>query len=297
MSIRRALSKAADGTALVGGRMLGAARLKKVALMPVLHVERLHEEKNHVATIEFCAQYKALTGKRLVATIIPPVSEFLKNDLRRAGVSIEAYEEKLKALAEVSIIGHHGHYLRQVVGGFASSPGVAPMHSAFFDDSHIQYQLAMESEWLTSHDLMDRREMIYSAGWWFMNPSIQGALHRLGYRYDFSLALTRDAYSHSAWLAQRSLPGERGPLRLSEDGELLGAYAISSVSVPGRPLACARRVLAELFRRGLCERDKNIYFTFYAHDYDLVVRDAVKNIEYLVKMGFEFFEPIDLRAA
>lgn len=297
MSIRGRVAGLADLAAYARARLAGADAMGGVALLPVMHVEQLHVEENYRKTIAFCEQYRRLTGKMVVTTVIPPISPILRKDLERVGCSTAAYADKIRRIGECSIVGHHGHYLRPSGEGSTDrGDDIRPMHAAFFDASYIRAQMSRESEWLTSNGLMNSSEKIYSAGWWFMTPALYRILDDLGYSYDFSLSLSRDSYSHSAWMARKRWPGLRGPLPLSDGGGMLGAYAVSGFSTPRRPFAAVRRIMGEMSRRAGSTASQQTCLTFYSHDYDLAPDDAIRSIEQLQKVGCRFFEPRDLRA-
>lgn len=291
MSIRVRASRLLDALAAARVRLAPRERRAGVRFCPVLHVEQLDRDGCFRNLLAYLEGYREITGKRAVATVMTPLSPLTAARLATSGFDAERYAERIAEVGQFAIIGQHGHFVRPAPEG-----ELRPMHASFFDGAAIERQIRAEAEWLISRGLMDLERKIYSAGWWFMNSWLQRTLTRLGYRYDFSLSVSRQSYSHSAWIEYRRNGRLGQAIRFSGDAGMTGAAALSATAGAGRPLVCLRRLVAE----GLLPpggRAAPTYLTFYGHDYDLPSQEAVAAAQMLAKLGFSFFEPEELDSA
>ena len=140
-------------------------RGREIYFLPVLHVERLNIDQHFQGLLTYCREYKARTGQRVVNTVVTPLSPYMECT-RPDSFSNDAYSDRIAELAEVSIIGQHGHYIRAQAEAIDS---ILPMNNSWFDFGAILSQLRAERDWLLDRGHMSRDLMIYSAGWWFMN--------------------------------------------------------------------------------------------------------------------------------
>lgn len=287
MSFRSGISGAAGTAAAFSiGRMPREIRAR-TCFLPVLHVEHLDEDAHLDAVIAYARGYRELTGRRILATCMTPLSPLVKARLDRTGVNPQDYTARMRLVAEHADIGLHGHFLRST-----DTHDERPFHASFFDLTPIRAQIAAERDFLLAEGLMQRDQMSYSAGWWFMVPALRAVLPELGFRYDFSLSTSPENFSYSTLRADmrsgRVIAEDHGAHRL------FSAVALSSTGKRGRmPYYVPLVKIGALSWRQPADR----FITLYSHDYDLRLADSLAGIRDLKRRGFGFFEPAELVAA
>ncbi len=287
MSFKSGISAAASKAAAFAIGCLPRETRARTRFLPVLHVEHLDEDAHLGAVIAYARSYHELTGTRLLATCMTPVSPLVKARLDRTGVSPQDYTARMHQVAEHADIGLHGHFLRST-----DAPDERPFHASFFDLAPIRAQIEAERDFLLAEGLMQREMMSYSAGWWFMVPALRAILPELGFRYDFSLSTSPENFSYSTLRSDL----RSGRVIADDFGEhrLFSAVALSSTGKRGRiPYYVPLMKIAALGWRQPADR----FLTLYSHDYDLQVADSLAGIRDLERRGFGFFEPADLVAA
>lgn len=242
------------------------------SVLPVLHVERLYDDKAFRDVREFCSDYLATTGCRALATVITPIAPILVEELKQAGFACDDYEERIHQLASLADIGLHGHYLR------SASIADGPVHNYWNEHAVAEAQMAKEVEWLESRGLMSRRT--YSAGWWYLDDGIHGLLARNGFEFDFSASLNR--FNLSTWMLQRrgrkaDVAGVRSPRTVLA---LAGICAAGSCSSVPRHLL-RRHALDWLLRR-------KAFVSLYSHDWDMNPAAARTTLRDLAALGVRF---------
>ena len=244
-------------------RVPGSGRLH---VIPVLHVERLDDEKSFRAAMDFSEMYRAKTGRPCLATVVTPLSPFLRLRLDECGFDVGEYERRIHSLSCVADIGYHGHFLRRSGG---------PVHRFWPERALVAAQMAAETEWLTARGLMMTRA--YSAGWWFTADWLSVLLANLGYTLDFSFS--RSKFSFNDWRAEASLPTRR-------------VYSVMSLS-GGRHLPFAVRLLRHHRRRSGGEDN----IALYSHDWDLDVPAALAQLSDAHSAGASFIDVATLDAS
>lgn len=266
---------------MLDGMLAAAARcglrlLRGVAIIPVLHIERLYQDASYQQALAFARDYHALTGERALYTVITPASRQLRAELASAGFDDARYAQRITALAEHCDIGVHGHFLRE------SGAGYYPIHAYWNETSVVRDQLVAECEWLESRGLMRRR--VYSAGWWYMDSMIMDALTELGFQFDFSCSTV--GYNRSP-LAHGQLASSPSPeMFRGAAGGPLAVWAVAGMGVSGRYSAVPRRVLSALGLR-LRETARPV-LSLYSHDWDLDTGSAMRSMRALSAHGAQF---------
>jgi hypothetical protein len=231
------------------------------AVLTVLHVERLHDDKSFAAVLEFCGDYLRASGQRVVATVVPPVAPILAEELAQLGVDHELYAARIGELAKVADVGLHGHYLR----GASATDG--PLHHYWQELEPQAQQMAREIEWLESRGFMDAGRRVYAAGWWYMSDRVRALLRHHRFRHDFTASTNpynlslRSAGARNA--AEPAFPAAATP---TETLAIAGVCATRGAShVP-------RYLLRMFWREWLLRRPVTV--SLYGHDWDMVPAGA-----------------------
>ncbi len=265
--------------AIVERLMIVAARagirpLAGVGFLPVLHVERLHDDDSFARVLQFCRLYRQRTSARAIATVMTPRAPILAQQLAEKGFAEDKYRDRIAALGEFSDIGLHGHFLR--------SPETArhPVHNYWSDPDRVSRQIMEESHWLESHGLMHTR--IYSAGWWHLDAAVLAALERNRFVFDFSTSVGKYNDSPVAFVLRRKFPQ---PVVFESAPGLEAAWAVSGICGSNRCSAVPRRTFAAF---GASTRGPDRIVTLYSHDWDMDVASAMRTVEDLTTHGAVF---------
>lgn len=271
-TLRRFAKKGVVG---VSGALLPLAA-KRLSFAPVLHVERLYVDTYFNNVLTFAREYLESTGSRIVATCITPESPMLRHQIGENSFSVDRYWDRISQLKEFAIIGLHGHFLRQ-----KPSAKIVPMHQSFYDEALISDQIRRETEALEQRNLFNAGPRCYSGGWWFMNEKLSDMLSHLKYDWDFSVSDVKWNIV-STHHAQAMSSDEYGS---GKSGALNRAVAISSIAQKNYPAAAFPKVLS------VAAKGRRQFITFYGHDFDLPVPEAVQAVNLLHAKGFRFVEP------
>ena len=275
----RDLAKAMLGRA---AGLLPRARCGRVRLLPLLHVERLHEKANLEAALKLSEGYRRISGKRALMTVITPLSPHLGERLAEAEVSEEAYAGFVKELGEIADVGLHGHYYR------AGRRAGGPCHAQWSERALIFDQARREWAWLHERGLLSAPA--YSAGWWFLDDTVTAAVEAAGARLDFSLCA--GPYQMSTKSRELLKAGVRPGTLTPLGPDLTGVWTLQALPARSVSEGALRFVDAALSAPAGEAR----YFGLYAHDYDLNPEMALETLEWCAGRGFGFFDCGDLAA-
>jgi hypothetical protein len=265
------LRKLADG-AIVRACGLAPRVLGNFNVLPVLHVERLHDDTALRNVLEFCRNYIDASGCKPVATVIPPISPILARELAGLSFDRDAYAQRIARLKEVADIGLHGHYLRD-------DRFDAPVHHYWSEQAVVRNQMEDEIAWLEERSLMERR--VYSAGWWFLDPMLRHLLGTLDFEFEVSISGSRF---------------NQGPLSFGDTRHRAGNDAVgrrpgtpSTIRALCRICATSTRshVPRQLLRALLAQRMKHgeVTVSLYNHDWDMDPAAARITIRDLARVG------------
>jgi hypothetical protein len=286
MSIKKSVHNLRDSFhyALLKARV--ASNNIRLSFTPVFHIEQLDVDEYFERMLRFTRYYSNETGKRCILTFITPASPILRNRLLREGFSLDAYGERILALAKQGIPGLHGHYIRD-----SNSESVEPMHHAFYDRATIVRQLATEVEWLERHNLLPSSDRYYSGGWWYSDDWLREELASHCFKWDFSLCSCVD--HRIPYLAKFEVQLDAPLLidALASGESIYSALAISAPATRNRPLSLFPQLNKVL---SPASRNKSIYFSLYSHDFDLHEAEAKEAIQAMKAANISFFEPADL---
>ena len=87
----------------------------------IFHTERIYDAAVFSRLLTFCKEYQAITGKRALCTIMPPVSLRGNDEMQKASVLENVFIENLKTLQTVADLGFHGHFWRSAQKSFEAS--------------------------------------------------------------------------------------------------------------------------------------------------------------------------------
>lgn len=275
------IARLADrGLRLLAG--VGLRPLAGVAFIPVLHVERLHDESSFERTLGFVRRYHGETGARAVLTVITPLSPILRMELDSAAFTESDYGLRIRALAEHADIGLHGHYLRDPVGE------CRPIHNYWSIPAVVTQQVRDECEWLERNALMAHR--VYSAGWWHLDQNVVSALRENGFVFDFSPSTAR--YNSSPAASASAAAGLPGIFSYPSNPGLAAVWAVSSLGDSSQVSFVPRRTLAAF--PFLWWRRRDAVVSLYSHDWDLNLEGAMRTVADLKRHGAGFVSLPDL---
>lgn len=256
---------------------IGVRLLSRARFLPVLHVERLHDDSSFERTLAFVEKYRSATGQRALLTVITPMAPMLAMELRAAGFSEGSYRARIESLARFSDIGLHGHYLRD-----PTSPK-RPIHNYWNESSVVAAQVEAERDWLERSGLM--RHRVYSAGWWYLDHHLVKTIADLGFQMDFSASTARFNDSPGAVDSARF---RREPIVFpySASPAVAGVWAVTSLGNSVSSSVVARRALTA-FPSLIFRKDESL-LSLYSHDWDMHVEGALKTVSELTAHGAGF---------
>jgi hypothetical protein len=271
------IGAATDAALLALARHATMRLLGRCHVIPVLHVERLHDDATFERIQRFLGAYAAKTGCRAVATVITPLAPLLRAELDAAGFDVDAYARRIASLLPHADVGLHGHYLR-------AASASAPVHNAWSERRVVAEQLPAEIEWLESRGLM--RTRVYSAGWWYLDDNVVQVLADNAIAFDFSASPSRYNDSPVAHAFRRR--GQRGDVFAygSAAASPRAVWAASSFGTSHRRSSVPRRI-ARMFWRDVLQR-RPICVSLYGHDWDIDPVAAMRTVDDLRIHGAEF---------
>ncbi len=254
-----------------------AGLLRGFCVLPVLHVERLHEDRSFDNALQFCRDYQNACGRKPLVAAIPPNAPLLVRALDKAGFPEAAYAERLAELARVADIGLHGHYLRGDSG--------APIHHYWSERAPVHAQMSAEIAWLESRGLMRRR--FYAAGWWYEDSMLRELLREFGFEFDFSLSVSRYNLGPLSWQGPRSADAiPPGPVPV---------WAVCRICATGTHSHVPRQLLRGFGPRPAARWHCTV--SLYGHDWDMDPAAARVTLRDLARAGARLIGLQDLTQA
>lgn len=161
----------------------------------IFHTEQLYNTHVFEKLIEFCEQFRKLTGKRPLCVVMSPVNKRVASELLQHHFSLDQFVDRLKTLADAGDIGYHGHFWRNSDDFENPSNQIRHRNYSPKDDSQIGSQFQHDYLWLNNTTLC---KPVYAAGWWFINPAVIQQLMDHGVHVDFSF--TRMHWVDNPWV-------------------------------------------------------------------------------------------------
>jgi hypothetical protein len=240
----------------------------------IFHVERIFDRRIHERLLQFCRDFRALTGARVIATLMSGANPQVQLGMQRAGVTDAEFSARLRAIAEECTAGYHGHFW------FSPSECEKPesaIRANNFCRAAVASQMATDLDWFRTHAVDTHG--IYAAGWWFLNEQVLRLLAENGFSVDYSFSKSiwyRNQYSH----------------RLMNSCEI-GAGQPFIKQVGGREILCIQNLIGchttrfpEDFDRNLRKLSrggpKTMIGVVNSHDYDLDPANTLRCIEHLL---------------
>jgi hypothetical protein len=149
------------------------------------------------------------------------------------------------------------------------------VHNYWCETDVVQEQIGRELAWLRERNLLAAQGLSYSAGWWYLDAGVHGALQAHGFEYDFTPS--KNKYNTSL----RVVRGEVG-----KDAPPLEAWAVASVSAAGIVSQVPRHIF-RMYWQSLLSRRKTL-LTLYSHDWDMDPDRARTTLRDLNRLGTEF---------
>lgn len=262
----------------------------------IFHTERIYDAAVFSRLLTFCKEYQAITGKRALCTIMPPVSLRVNDEMQKASVLENVFIENLKTLETVADLGFHGHFWRSAQKSFEASDNQI-RNSTYqpVDDECIEQQFHDQVNWFQRAGFTNIKN--YAAGWWFTQRVVmqQQALH--GMVCDFSFAKmkwTSGNWSKSVMQENDIAFGEPVVLEIPE-GRITCVQ-----TVMGTPNTEFPQDFIRIINTLLEPENKQPIGMITTHDFDLTgdnLKYALAQIKYLkAKKNIQFFSTDDLPA-
>jgi len=151
----------------------------------IFHTERIYNNEVFKSLVDFCTTFRDLTGKRVLCVVMSPLNIMVAAEMKKAGVPLEEFVSRLQILSEVADVGFHGHFWRAESALNVEENQVRQHNFKESDVSFIQAQFATDYHYLKQFNFTNP---VYSAGWWFINPSLIGVLLNEKLIGDFSFS-------------------------------------------------------------------------------------------------------------
>ena len=256
----------------------GIKRKNPVHINFVLHVENVASVMAFNALYDFCSEFLKLTGVRTTSCAVTPYS-YNGKSVRALGISDEIFAERLKRLSEVSDIGYHGHFFKNILseedyekmlGAFKNEArlekkrimanGAFPMGWANYDACAARAQIEKELGWLKGSGFSPT---VYVGGCWFLSEEILLRLEEQGIKIDCSLRKSHTDVFGRRYLedddyAPRGVPFIIPPAK--------GIVEIQSIFYPTEHPVFAMEHFSNLVTY---EPSKKLFVVFPAHEYEL----------------------------
>lgn len=260
----------------------------------IFHTEKIYDEVTFDRLLTFCKEYHALTGRRVLCTIMPPESFRVKDEMRQTATTEAKFIENLKTLQLVADLGFHGHFWRSAQKSFeASDNQIRNSTYQLADDDFIKQQFNNQINWFQRANVSFTKN--YAAGWWFTHRTIMQQQMLNDCEYDFS-------FSKMRWTS-----GSWGKTLMQEHQVVFGDPFI--VELPEGKITCVQTVsgtpntqfpqdFIRIINAQLEPSNKAVLGLITTHDYDLAgdnLTFAIELIQYLKsKRNIQFFSLEDL---
>jgi len=219
-----------------------------------VHTEMLYDEKTYLHLLKFSRNFNALTGNRTTLCVTTPLSPCVKKEMKRLGVHEKSVAERLSELKKTSEIGYHGHFYDD------TGVDLKEMSAENFDERAVRNQMASEIKWLTACGVTPK---IYTAGWWFLNSRIVRMLETFGIEMDSSVRKGKSDFFGGRYLGEDEVPPYGKPFILPPSSNIL---EIQSIFGPVMPPFFMKAHLSGYLE---IDREKDIFFVFPLHDWDI----------------------------
>lgn len=258
----------------------------KLDLAYIFHTEWIYHQKTFEGLIHFCANYKALTGKKAICTIMTAVNPLIADGMKKEQCSNELFVARVKQLSEIATIGYHGHFWLDEA---KFKEAVYAIHSSTFDAEKFLPQLERDLNWFEKNSI--QHHGIYAGGWWFFNAFLAKQLMKHQFKTDYSFSKAPyfyNAYAMELMNANQLKTGEALLLKSSENKQLLCIQNLIGAHDSPFPLDFDRNLKKILDA-------ENCLGVINAHDYDRSFSTTLKCIEHLLtesKANFHNHEEI-----
>lgn len=260
----------------------------------IFHTEKIYDEVIFNRLLTFCKEFQSITGKRVLCTIMPPVSFRVNAEMQQSKATEEKFIENLKTLQHIADLGFHGHFWRSATEHF-ESPENQIRNSVYqsSDDDFVKQQFTDQVKWFKQTNFTPVKS--YAAGWWFTHRIIMQLQAWSEIVYDFSFSKLKwtsgtwgKTIMHDAQLAF----GE--PFVLEVDGRKIECIQ----TVMGTPNTKFPQDFIRIINAQLESANKMPMGMITTHDYDLDgdnLKYAIAQIRYLKTLNnIQFFSQEDL---
>lgn len=246
----------------------------KLDLGYIFHTEWIYHQKTVEALLQFCENYKALTGKKVICTIMTAVNPLVTAGMKRENCSAASFIDRVKRLSELATLGYHGHFW---LDDMKFQEAAYALHSTTFVAEKFLPQFERDLNWFEKNNIIHNG--IYAGGWWFFNAFLAKKLmeHKFTSDYSFSKApYFFNAYSMELMNSNKIKTGESLILKTAEGQQLLCIQNLIGAHDTPFPLDFDRN-LKKILDAETCLGVIN------AHDYDRSFTTTLKCIEHLLK--------------
>ena len=242
----------------------------------IFHTEKIHDDSLFRQLVEFCIQFRRMTGAQPICTIIPPTNLLLKQELLEARFTEDQFVNRLQELSEVATLGYHGHFYLN------SDPDyINAIHCHSFNRNNLDSQFNRDIEWFASNGISTNR--IYAGGWWFINKELVQLLADSGFEFDFTSSRLKYYYNHYSTMVMN-----RGNIEAGE------SFYLDTRN--GRMILCIQNFITchdSPFPQDFVRNMKSLLSpnsdkmavtgVVNSHDYDLQFDNTIRCVDYLLK--------------
>lgn len=243
----------------------------------VFHTEYIFDEPLFKQLLDFCNNYKSITGNVVVNTIMPATNSRIKQGIIKSNIKEAEFIKRINQLKKISTIGYHGHYH---INPMDHEMFEGEIHCNNFLFSEVKEQMERDLMWFDKSDI--KHNGIYAPGWYFMNEPLITLLIENGFNTDYSLSYSKwfsNDWSQAFLFKNKINTGELFKIKAGNKNDSLDCVQAL--------IGCHDTPFPQDFERNLLKiisnKNKNIYGCLSIHDDDINVKFSLKCIEYMMK--------------
>lgn len=250
-------------------------RAFRLSLGYVFHTEQVFDSAIYENLMQFCRDYRSLTGARAICTMMSGANARVRAGMQEAKVEDGALADRMRRLAEIATLGYHGHFWLSPAEFRRPENEIRNNETVI---APIREQMDADLNWFEVQGI--KLAPVYAAGWWFMNSFVLSNLATKGFQYDFSFSYSpwfRNPFSYRHLVESRIAPGQSFVVH-TDAGDITCVQNL---------IGCHHTPFSDDFRRNLRkildDRSRSIVGVVNAHDYDLHAPYTLRCLESLLK--------------
>lgn len=254
----------------------------KLNIAYTFHTESLFEDAYFLPFIQFLRDYRSLTGKKALATLMSGANPRVRDGAKGRGMGDRELADRMLKVGELAELGFHGHYAFEPER-YRETP--MQIRGGLYDIASIEKQIDAELEWFKRMGL--ELGPFYSGGWWFQAPELYALLAERGFKLDASVSYSpwfRQANTYFWFQLAKVLPGE-------------AVIVLDKIAAVQNLIGCHDTPFPDDFIRHLRKiigRETGLVSAFvHSHDFDLKPVFALRALERIRREGASFCEASD----